>query len=156
MSAYASVCQRITPCLKRIQRMPNIHLAYISVYQRMSDIFHTLAYASKIRYSVIPPLYMYQELTYCIWSSLIMFFICMSSRFNIEFLHYIFCAFYGYLVIYYTCLVTLSDILVLLNTYFMETFCFIIFSSQPVLASTTFYKMYHFCTKMAHALRCAA
>ena len=58
MSAYASVCQRtcITPCLKRIQRMPNIHLAYISVYQSMSDIFHTLAYASKIRYSVIPPL----------------------------------------------------------------------------------------------------
>ena len=55
--AYASVCQRITPCLKRIQLMPNIHLAYISVYQRMSDIFHTLAYASEIRYSVIPPLY---------------------------------------------------------------------------------------------------
>ena len=56
MPPYASVCQRITPCLKRIQLMPNVHLAYISVYQRMSDIFHTLAYASKIRYSVIPPL----------------------------------------------------------------------------------------------------
>ena len=58
MPAYASVCQHITPCLKRIQHMPNIHLAYISVYQRMSDIFHTLAYASKIRYSVIPPLHL--------------------------------------------------------------------------------------------------
>ena len=56
MPPYASVCQRITPCLKRIQHMPNIHLAYISVCQRMSDIFHTLAYASKIRYSMIPPL----------------------------------------------------------------------------------------------------
>ena len=56
MPPYASVFQRITPCLKRIQHMPNIHLAYTSVYQRMSDIFHTLAYAIKIRYSVIPPL----------------------------------------------------------------------------------------------------
>ena len=36
--------------------MSNIHLAYISVYQRISDIFHKQAYASKIRYSVIPPL----------------------------------------------------------------------------------------------------
>ena len=53
---YTIVCQRITPCLKRMQLMPNAHLAYISVYQRMSDIFHTLAYASKMRYSVIPPL----------------------------------------------------------------------------------------------------
>ena len=56
MPVYASVCQRITPCLERIQLMPNIHLAYISEYQRISDIFHTQAYASKIRYSVIPPI----------------------------------------------------------------------------------------------------
>ena len=34
------------PCLKRIQPMPNVPLAYVSVFQRMSDIFHTLAYAS--------------------------------------------------------------------------------------------------------------
>ena len=35
----------------------------------------------------------------------------------------IFCAFYGYIFIYYSCFVTLADILVLLNTYFMETVC---------------------------------
>ena len=56
MPAYASVCQRMPPCLKRIQPMPNVPLAYVSVYQRMSDIFHTLAYASTIRYSVTGPL----------------------------------------------------------------------------------------------------
>ena len=39
------ICQRMRPCLKRIQRMPNVPLAYVSVYRRMSDIFHTLAYA---------------------------------------------------------------------------------------------------------------
>ena len=44
------------PCLKRIQRMPNVPLAYVSVYRRMSDIFHTLAYASTIRNSVTGPL----------------------------------------------------------------------------------------------------
>ena len=55
MPAYASVCQRMPPCLKRIQPMPNVPLAYVSVYQRMSDIFHTLAYASTIRYSVTGP-----------------------------------------------------------------------------------------------------
>ena len=32
------------PLLKRIQPMPNVPLAYISVYQRMTDIFHTLTY----------------------------------------------------------------------------------------------------------------
>jgi hypothetical protein len=42
--------------LKRIQRMPNIPLAYVSVYRRISDIFHTLAYASTIRNSVTGPL----------------------------------------------------------------------------------------------------
>ena len=40
MPAYASAC-----CLKRIQPMPNVPLAYVSVYQRMSDNSHTLAYA---------------------------------------------------------------------------------------------------------------
>ena len=57
MPAYASVCQRMPPCLKRIQPMPNVPLAYVSVYQRMSDIFHTLAYASTIRYSVTGPIH---------------------------------------------------------------------------------------------------
>jgi hypothetical protein len=42
--------------LKRIQRMPNIPLAYLSVYRRMSDIFHTLTYACTIRNSVTGPL----------------------------------------------------------------------------------------------------
>ena len=32
--------------------MPNIPLAYVSVYRRMSDIFHTLTYACTIRNSV--------------------------------------------------------------------------------------------------------
>jgi hypothetical protein len=41
--------------LKRIQRMPNIPLAYVSVYRRMSDIFHTLTYACTIRNSVTGP-----------------------------------------------------------------------------------------------------
>jgi hypothetical protein len=36
--------------------MPNVSLAYVSVYRRMSDIFHTLAYASTIRNSVTGPL----------------------------------------------------------------------------------------------------
>jgi hypothetical protein len=44
------------PFLKRIQPMPNVPLAYVSVYRRMSDIFHTLAYASTIRNSVTGPL----------------------------------------------------------------------------------------------------
>jgi hypothetical protein len=57
MPAYASVCHRTRPRLKRIQpmAMPNVHLAYASVYLRMSDIFHTLAYASTIRNSVTGP-----------------------------------------------------------------------------------------------------
>ena len=38
-----------------LQPMPNVPLACVSVYQRMSDIFHTLAYASTIRYSVTGP-----------------------------------------------------------------------------------------------------
>ena len=42
------VCQRMTPCLKRMQPMPNVPLAYVSVYQRMSDIFHTL-----VRYAIV-------------------------------------------------------------------------------------------------------
>jgi hypothetical protein len=50
------VCHRMRPCLERIQPMPNVSLAYVSVYRRMSDIFHTLAYASTIRNSVTGPL----------------------------------------------------------------------------------------------------
>jgi hypothetical protein len=53
---YASVCHRTWQCLKRIQPVPNVPLAYASVYRRMSDIFHTLAYASTIRNSVTGPL----------------------------------------------------------------------------------------------------
>jgi hypothetical protein len=45
------------PCLKRIQPMPNVPLAYVSVYRRMSGIFHTLAYAGTIRNSVTGPLH---------------------------------------------------------------------------------------------------
>ena len=41
------VCQRMTPCLKRIQPMPDVPLAYASVWV---IIFYTLAYASTIRY----------------------------------------------------------------------------------------------------------
>ena len=51
-SAYASVCQRMPTCFKRIQPMHNIPLVYVSVYQRMSDMFHTLTYARTKRYSV--------------------------------------------------------------------------------------------------------
>jgi hypothetical protein len=47
---------RMRSCLKRIQPVPNVPLAYVSVFQRMSDIFHTLAYASTIRNSVTGPL----------------------------------------------------------------------------------------------------
>ena len=32
--------------------MSNVHLAFVSVYQRMTDFVHTLAYASVIRNSV--------------------------------------------------------------------------------------------------------
>ena len=49
------VCHRMRPCLKRIQPKPNVPLAYVSVYRRISDIFHTLAYASTIRNSVTGP-----------------------------------------------------------------------------------------------------
>jgi hypothetical protein len=44
--------------------MPNVPLAYVSVYRRMSDIFHTLAYASRIRNSVTGPLCMSRDETY--------------------------------------------------------------------------------------------
>ena len=50
-----AVCHRMRPCLKRIQPMPNVPLAYVSVFQRMSDIFHTLACASTIRSTVTGP-----------------------------------------------------------------------------------------------------
>ena len=45
MPAYATVLQTYTTYAKRTP----------SVCQRMSDIFHTLAYASTIRYSVTGP-----------------------------------------------------------------------------------------------------
>ena len=53
---YLAGPRRMRSCLKRIQPMPNVLLAYVSVYQRMSDIFHPLAYASTICNSVTGPL----------------------------------------------------------------------------------------------------
>ena len=50
-SAYTSVCCHRRTFLERIQPMSNVHLP-VSVYQRMSDFVHTLAYASAIRNSV--------------------------------------------------------------------------------------------------------
>jgi hypothetical protein len=44
--------------------MPNIPLAYVSVYRRMSDIFHTLAYACTIRNSVTGPLRLFSLQSY--------------------------------------------------------------------------------------------
>ena len=38
--------------LERIQPMSNVHLPFVSVYQRIIDFVHTLAYASAIRNSV--------------------------------------------------------------------------------------------------------
>ena len=38
--------------LERIQPMSNVHLPFVSMYQRMTDFVHTLAYASAIRNSV--------------------------------------------------------------------------------------------------------
>ena len=38
--------------LERIQPMSNVHLPFVSVYQRMIDFVHTPAYASAIRNSV--------------------------------------------------------------------------------------------------------
>jgi hypothetical protein len=53
MPAYATVCDRAWNVYNLCLYIP---LAYISVYRRMSDIFHTLAYASTIRNSVTGPL----------------------------------------------------------------------------------------------------
>ena len=36
-------------CFKCIQPMPNVPLAYVSLFQCMSDIFHTLTYATFVR-----------------------------------------------------------------------------------------------------------
>jgi hypothetical protein len=50
MPAYATVLETYTTYAY------NVPLAYVSVYWRVSDIFHTLAYASTIRNSVTGPL----------------------------------------------------------------------------------------------------
>ena len=52
MPAYAIVCDL---AYKRKQPMLNVPLAYVSVYQRMSSIFYTLAYACAIRNNVTRP-----------------------------------------------------------------------------------------------------
>jgi hypothetical protein len=55
MHPYATVCR---PCLnlKRIQPMPNVPLAYVSLISLyMIEIFYTLAYANTIRNSVTGP-----------------------------------------------------------------------------------------------------
>ena len=44
------------PCFKRTQPMPNVPLAIVSVYQHMSNIFLTPAYACAIHNSVTGPL----------------------------------------------------------------------------------------------------
>ena len=48
LETYATYAWRTTSVYQRIP-------TYTSVHKRMSDIFYTLAYASTIRYSVIPP-----------------------------------------------------------------------------------------------------
>ena len=53
MPAYDSVLQRMPACLKRIQPMPNLPLAYVSVYQRMSENFICNSYVSLIRNSYV-------------------------------------------------------------------------------------------------------
>ena len=46
--------RRMRPCLKRIQSMPilNVPLAYVSVFQRMSDIFRLFSYAGMRQYDM--------------------------------------------------------------------------------------------------------
>ena len=56
MPAYSSVYQRMPACLKRIQPMPNLPLAYVSVYQRISETFIRNSYVSLIRNSATGPL----------------------------------------------------------------------------------------------------
>ena len=43
-----AVCQRMPPYFKRIQPMPNVPLAYFSVYQGMSDMFRTVGQGHNI------------------------------------------------------------------------------------------------------------
>jgi hypothetical protein len=51
---HASASPYATVLVKRIQPMPNVPLTYVSVYRRMSDIFHTLAYARSLeRYAIV-------------------------------------------------------------------------------------------------------
>ena len=45
----AMTCVSISLFLKRIQPMTNVPLAFVNVYQRMSDILHMLAYAGMVR-----------------------------------------------------------------------------------------------------------
>ena len=73
-----------------------------------------------------------------------LWFICISSRFIIEFLHYITCAWYDLCFIYYSCFVTSKS-----NTGFIKHIfygdclfgCLIIYSSQLILTSTIFYEV---------------
>ena len=56
MPEYDSEYQRMPACLRRIQPMPNLPLAYVSVYQRMSENFIRNSYVSLIRNSVTGPI----------------------------------------------------------------------------------------------------
>jgi hypothetical protein len=48
--------KNVLPCRMRALRcIYNVAIAYVNVYRRMNDIFHTLAYASTIRNSVTGP-----------------------------------------------------------------------------------------------------
>ena len=55
-TAYSAYDQRMTACLKRIQPMSNLPLAYVSVYQRMSENVIRNSYVSLTRSSVTGPL----------------------------------------------------------------------------------------------------
>ena len=73
-------------------------------------------------------------------------------------LHYILCAFYGYILYllfvfgYFSWHTGFIKDICYENCLFG---CFIIFFSQLVLTSTAFYKVYYFGTEMAHACQCA-
>ena len=49
-------------CLKRIQTMPNLPLAYVSIHQRMSETFIRNSYVTLIRSSVTGPIYIYEDI----------------------------------------------------------------------------------------------
>ena len=55
MPVYANICDRACNVYNLCQPMPNLQLAYVSVYQRMSTIFIRNSYVSLKRNSVTGP-----------------------------------------------------------------------------------------------------